>query len=260
MPLTPDVVDRLADELYQAEQQAKVIPRVVERHPDLSFEDAFAIGQRVGDRYRVSGCRQVGWKLANSRVGTRAALSHPVKGPIFDRNLHSEADPLSLSGLIAPKIEPEICFLLDRDLAGPSVTVPQVLAATRGWLPAYEIVDARQDWDNDLRNIIADNVAHARLVVSDMLLPIGAIDLRYLGVVLERNGEVIGTGAGAIILGHPARAVAYLANDLATTGGALKAGELITTGSICTPTAMAAGDVFTATYGDLARISLRVGS
>ena len=111
-----------------------------------------------------------------------------------------------------------------------------------------------------LRSYIADNVAHARLVVGDTLLPIGAVDLRYLGVVLERNGEVIGTGAGAIILGHPARSVAYLANDLATTGGALKAGDLITTGSIRTPTSMAAGDIFTATYGDLGRITLRVGS
>ena len=111
-----------------------------------------------------------------------------------------------------------------------------------------------------LRSYIADNVAHARLVVGDTLLPIGAVDLRYLGVVLERNGEVIGTGAGAIILGHPARSVAYLANDLAITGGTLKAGELITTGPICRPTAMEAGDVFTATYGSLARITLWVGS
>ena len=93
-----------------------------EHHQDLSFEEAFAIGQRVGNRCPAAGCRQIGWKLANSRVGTRAALSHPVKGPSFDRNLHSEADPLSLHGLIAPKIEPEICFLLDRDLAGPGVT------------------------------------------------------------------------------------------------------------------------------------------
>ena len=117
-----------------------------------------------------------------------------------------------------------------------------------------------QGMTRGLRSYIADNVAHARLVVSDTLLSIGAVDLRYLSVVLERNGEVIGIGSGAIILGHPTRAVAYLANDLATTGGSLNAGDLITTGSICTPTAMAAGDVFTATYGDLGRITLRVGS
>lgn len=260
MALTAETIDRLAQELYDAERRRTTVAKVVERHPDATLDDALAIGERVAARYRDLGARQVGWKLANSRLPypPNALLKRPVRGPIFDYNLRDESDPLSIGELIGPRVEPEICFLLDRDLAGPGVTVPQVLAATRGVLPAYEIVDARQTWDGDLRNVIADNVCHARLVVGSTLVPADAVDLRYVGCVLERNGEIIGTGAGAAVMGHPARAVAILANELAEAGDHLRAGDLITTGSLVNPTVMAARDVFVATYGGLGRITLRV--
>lgn len=260
MSLAPETIDKLAAELYDAEQSCSTIEGVIDRYADLALEDAFAIGERVAARYEAAGCRLVGWKLANSRIplAPNALLTRPVKGPIFDRNIHDESEPLSLQELIAPRIEPEICFVLGQDLAGPGVMVAQVLAATRGVVPAFEIVDARQRWNPDLRNVIADNVCHARLVTAGRLVSPDAVDLRYIGCVLERNGELVGTGAGAAVLGHPARAVAYLANELGAAGRTLRAGDLITTGSLVTPASMAAGDVWTATFGGLGHISLRV--
>lgn len=260
MPLPAETLQRLADDLYQAARQSKTVPKLTDRYPDLTLDDARAIGARVADAYRQAGHRQIGWKVAltNAEILAQVGLDGPVVGPIFDLHGHAAADPLRLGDLNEPFLEPEIGFLLGEDLVGPGVTIPRVLAATRGVFPTFEIVDSRQPWDFDPRNLIADNVYHARLVVGEMLVPPDGIDLRTVGMVLERNGAIVGTGVGANALGHPARAVAFLVNTLAARGDRLRAGQLVTTGTLMPPVRLAAGEVYTGFSGGLGRITLRV--
>jgi 2-oxo-hept-3-ene-1,7-dioate hydratase len=84
-----------------------------------------------------------------------------------------------------------------------------------------------------------------------------AIDLRWAGAMLFRNGVIEETGLAAGVLGHPATGVAWLANRIARHDEHLAAGDVVLAGSFTRPVAAAAGDTFHADYGRLGTISLR---
>jgi 2-oxo-3-hexenedioate decarboxylase len=142
-----------------------------------------------------------------------------------------------------PKVEPEIVFVLKHALKGPGCHIGSVLAATDFVMAGLEVIDSRyRDFKFDLKSVIADNTSAARFVVGSRIRPIDAVDLRSMGIVMERNGEIVSLGAGAAVLGHPATAVAMLANHLGARGQEIPAGALILSGGITEAVAVARGD------------------
>ena len=118
--------------------------------------------------------------------------------------------------MIHPKIEAELAFVLKEDLNGPGVHIGDVLKATDLVMPAVEVIDSRyKDFKFDLKSVIADNSSSSRFLTGGVAKPVSELDLKTLGVVMMINGEVVQTGAGAAVLGHPASSVAMLANMLA---------------------------------------------
>ena len=110
-------------------------------------------------------------------------------------------------------------------------------------LPAVEVIDSRyRDFKFDLKSVIADNTSAARFVVGGQPMPVYGRDLRTTGIVLEKNGVPVAFGAGAAVLGHPATAVAMLANHLGARGESLPAGSVVLSGGITEAVAVAAGD------------------
>ena len=83
------------------------------------------------------------------------------------------------------------------------------------------------------------------------------VDLRTLGVVMEKNGEIVAMGAGAAVLGHPAAAIAMLANSLAERGEEIPAGSLILSGGITEAVSVAPGDNVTLRIQSLGSTSIR---
>jgi 2-keto-4-pentenoate hydratase len=160
--------------------------------------------------------------------------------------------------LIQPKIEPEIAFVLDQKLTGRGVTPIQVLAATRFVIPALEIIDSRiEGWKIRLCDTIADNASSARVVLGGSPKRIDQVNLKLVGMVLEKNGEIIQTGAGGAVLGHPAAAVAWLANAVGQFGVSLEAGEIIMPGALCAAADVATGDLLQASFDGLGSVSVR---
>jgi 2-keto-4-pentenoate hydratase len=162
------------------------------------------------------------------------------------------------SELIYPRVEGEITFLLKEDLQGPGVTVARVLAATEYVMPSLEIVDSRVvDWRIKLSDTIADNASSCRMVIGGRCVKPDALDLRLIGMILEKNGEIINSAAGAAVLGNPAQAVAWLANTLADFEVTLKAGEVILPGALTAAVTVQAGDAIRATFDHLGSVSVR---
>jgi 2-oxo-3-hexenedioate decarboxylase len=83
------------------------------------------------------------------------------------------------------------------------------------------------------------------------------LDLRTLGVVLEKNGEGAVFGAGAAVLGHPALSLAMLANLLAQRDQSIPSGTYVMTGGITEAVAAERGDHFSARFHDLGSVSFR---
>ena len=112
------------------------------------------------------------------------------------------------------------------------MTTGRALAAIAGVMPSVEIVDSRvADWKIKLVDTVADNASSGLLVVGGRVPRLDDLDLRLLGVVVSRHGEVIDTGACAAALGNPARCVAWLANKLGSFGGGLRAGDIVLPGA-----------------------------
>jgi 2-keto-4-pentenoate hydratase len=124
--------------------------------------------------------------------------------------------------------------------------------------PALEIVDSRiADWKIKLQDTVADNGSSARAVVGPPVPYNADLDLPAVVVRLRRNGDKVGEGAGAAVLGHPAEAVAWLANALANFGESLRAGDVVLPGAMCASVFANAGETFEATYAGLGKVSVR---
>jgi len=136
--------------------------------------------------------------------------------------------------------------------------VARVLAATEYVMPSLEIVDSRiADWRIKLADTISDNASSCRMVVGGRCLKPDAFDLRLVGMILEKNGEIINSATGAAVLGNPAQAVAWLANTLAAFDVTLKAGEVILPGALTAAITVQAGDSVRATFDHLGSVSVR---
>ncbi len=157
-----------------------------------------------------------------------------------------------------PRAECEVAFVTKADLKGPNCTRQDVLDATDYVLPAVEIIDSRfSGFKFDLQSVIADNGSSARYVGGGRARYPADIDLSTLGVVMEKNGEIVATGASAAVLGHPAEAIAMLVNILAEQGEMLAAGSFVMRGAITEAIAVKPGDNIVARFQELGSVSVR---
>ena len=234
-----------ADELFTAFQKAVPISPLSGRWPDLSIDDAYGIQQRLVGRRVAGGARVVGKKIGVTSQAVMNALgvNQPDFGILLSDMLFQRGAEISMASLIQPKAEGEIAFVLKRDLVGPGLTAVDVLIATEGVMACFEIVDSRiRDWKIKIQDTVADNASCGVFVLSDRLVPIASANLYSCGMVLERNGQIAGVGAGAASMGSPVNAVVWLANTLGRLGVPLMAGEVILSGALSAMVPVQAGD------------------
>src|SRR5699024_9531574 len=106
-------------------------------------------------------------------------------------------------------------------------------------------------WNIKLADTVADNGSSAKVVVGGQAKELHQVDLRTASMVLFKNEEMIATGAGAAALGHPAEAIAWLANKLWEFDITLKKDELILPGALAGAVAVTPGDFVEANFGSL---------
>ena len=245
MILDQNTINNLAEHLENCELQARDTAKITDEYPQMDWDDAYAIQEVIKQRKIARGCRIVGLKagLTSHAKMQQMGVSNPVFGFLADYFSVPEGSAVKLSELIHPKVEPEIAFVTKTALKGPGCHIGTVLAATDFVMPAIEIIDSRyRDFKFDLKSVIADNCSSSRFVVGGRMRAVADLDLRTIGVVLEKNGEVVALGAGAAVLGHPAAAIAMLANLLGERGEEIPAGSLILSGAITEAMMVKAGD------------------
>ena len=251
----------IAEQLYQAEKNATPIDPLTETYPGLTVEQAYAIQlEGVAIRRERDSRKVIGKKIGLTSIAMQKLIGvdEPDYGHLFDHMLVSEGEPILCSRLLQPKVEGEVAFVLNKRLQGPGVTIAEVLRATEGVMASIEIVDSRvRDWKIKLADTIADNASSARFVVGSRLVCPGEVDLRLLGMVFEKNGEVVNTGAGAAVLGHPAASVAWLANKLGKFAIALEEGEIILSGAVTAAVDARAADCFLISFQGLGTVGVR---
>jgi 2-oxo-hept-3-ene-1,7-dioate hydratase len=264
--LSTDTIQALARELYDARKNRQQVRHFSKRHPGMTVEDGYAIQRawvalEVADGRVIKG-RKIG--LTSRAMQLSSQIAEPDYAPLMDDMFFEQGGDIPIKNFIAPRIEVELAFVLGKPLKGPGVTLTQVLAATDYVCPALEIIDARiEQFDRDTRQMrkvydtISDFAANAGIVMGGRPVKPDAVDLRWVGAMLFKNGVVEETGLAAGVLNHPATGVAWLANKIAPHGEGLNAGDVVLAGSFTRPTTAVAGDTLHADYGPLGTISFR---
>lgn len=249
-----------AGRLAEAQQARAPVRPLTELAPGITVADAYAIQMAGVARRTAAGARIVGKKigLTSKAMQDLLGVGEPDFGHVLDDMILAPGEAAPMSRLLQPKAEGEIAFLLKDDLLGPGITVPTVLVATEAVMPAIEIVDSRiADWRIKIQDTVADNASSAFVALGPKLTDPRGLDLRLLGMVLCKNGEMVSNGAGAAVLGHPAQAVAWLANKLSELGTPLRAGEIVLSGAVTAAPPAAAGDRFEVVFESLGHVSVR---
>jgi len=245
MTLSNDAVAALADYLERAELEARAVAQISLQHPGITEEDGYSIQHEIRRRKEARGVRIVGVKagLTSRAKMKQVGIDRPSYGFLADYFAANDGDRIAIKELIHPRVEPEIAFVLKRRLEGPGCHIGAVLAATDFVMPVLEVIDSRyENFKFDLPSVVADNSSSARFALGGRCRPLADLDLRTIGLVLEKNGAPFAFGAGAAVLGHPAAAVAMVVNLLARRGEGLPAGTLVLTGGATEAVPVAAGD------------------
>ena len=247
---------QLAEELIHAAGTVMPVEPFSSRYGSLSSVQAAAIRQASLEIRLASGRRLIGRKIGKiQRFWNGHTQVHDARwGYILDSNLLADSTALPIANLIDPSVEAEFAFLLARDLEGPGVTAAHALAAVEGVFPAFEIVDSRfRPKAPTQEDAAADNSSHAYAVVGPNLFSPRGLDLSAIRARIEITGETRAEGTGAKIAGHPANALAALAN-----GQPLRAGEIILTGAAAGPLPFQAGDALRGVFDVLGAVNLQI--
>jgi 2-oxo-hept-3-ene-1,7-dioate hydratase len=264
MALTQNDIRMAAEQLHQAEKTRVQIRQISLDHPAITMDDAYAI-QKAWVEIKLDEGRVVrGHKIGLTSKAMQSALgiNEPDSGILLDDMFFADGGLVPTERFIATRVEAELAFIMKHRLTGPDCTLFDVLNATDFVVPALEILDTRiqrvDPQTQSTRKIfdtVADNAANAGIVLGGRpLRPLDA-DLRWIGALCSRNGQLEETGLAAGVLNHPATGVAWLANKIAPHGLALEPGQVVLAGSFIRPIETRKGDTIVADYGPFGTVS-----
>lgn len=258
--MSPENIQQLAAIVDDAVMNRTEIDQIAATNPALTMEVAYQIQAASVARRIERGERLVGMKMGlTSRAKMEQMGVHePIYGRLTSSMILNNGATIQHGDLIHPRIEPEVAFLLKRDLSGP-VTPAEALLAVEGVCAALEIIDSRyRDFKFTLPDVVADNTSAVLFALGDLVKPPDAVNLGNLGIVMEINGVAVEIGSSAAILEHPARSLAELANMLARRGESLKAGQIVLAGGATAAVAINPGDHIRAVVDELGVAEVRV--
>jgi 2-oxo-hept-3-ene-1,7-dioate hydratase len=264
MALSREHIDAAAGRLHQAEKTCTQIRQLSQDHPAITLDDAYAIQKRWIEIKLGEGRSVKGHKIGLTSKAMQSALNidEPDSGVLLDDMFFADGGLVPTERFIATRVEAELAFVMAKRLSGPDCTLFDVLNATDFVVPALEILDTRIERvdpatkaTRKIFDTVADNAANAGIVLGGRpLRPLDA-DLRWIGALCFRNGQLEETGLAAGVLNHPATAVAWLANKIAAHGLALEAGQVVLAGSFIRPIETRKGDTIQADYGAYGSVS-----
>jgi 2-oxopent-4-enoate/cis-2-oxohex-4-enoate hydratase len=261
LALRSDQITELGDELYTLLRSRRTRTPITTAFPMIEIEDAYKVSLRFLERRQADGERLIGKKIGvtSKPVQDMLGVHQPDFGFLLDTMHIPDGSTVSLAKakLIQARAEGEIAFVLSKDLKGPGVTLDQVLDATDYVSPCFEIVDSRiENWKIKIQDTVADNASCGVFVIGKDRVKPRDLDLAAVKMDIRKNGQHIASGEGRAVQGHPATAVAWLANTLGQFGIPFLKGEIILSGSLAPLLPITAGDRFEMTLAGIGGASI----
>jgi 2-oxo-3-hexenedioate decarboxylase len=256
--MAPASIQSLAQAQLSAYDAHRLIEPPSALDPTLDLAQAYRVLAQIQDERRRRGERTVGRKIGftNRNIWPEYGVDSPIWAPVYDTTLvtaRGEPVEYSLARTVSPRIEPEIAFGL-RDGVRAGLRDPmRILEAVEWAAPAFEVVDCLYPgWKFRVPDTVVQQGLHAGLIVGARValeshrLADWAARLGACRANLTRNAQLAERGIGSNALGHPALALAFLADVLAEQPQfqPLAAGEIVTTGTLTAALPIAAGDTW----------------
>lgn len=263
--MTPDQITAAADALYRADKTRSQIGLLSRAYPQMTLDDAYAVQEALVARKKAGGAGVIGWKIGLTSRAMQAALdiTTPDSGVLLDDMLFDNGATVPQGRFIQPRIEAEIAFVMKAPLRGTDVTRDEVLAATDYVTPSLEILDTRilrrcpdTGQARIITDTVSDNAANAGLVLGEERHGVDDVDLRWIGVIVTRDGVVEETGLGAGVLNDPVTGILWLVHRLAQYGAGIEAGAILLSGSFIRAIEAPQGSRFEADFGPFGFVSL----
>ncbi len=252
-----DDIQRAAAMVMNAYASGDLLEPLRTQFPAFDARAAYRVQDRNTAAWIAQGRKPCGRKigLTSKAVQRQLGVDEPDFGMLFADMAVADGEDIEWTRLHQPRCEAEIALVLEHDLGGEQITMPDLLRATAYALPAIEVVGSRiAKWDIRFVDTIADNASSGLYVLGNTPVKLAGLDLRLAGMVMERRGEQISVGAGAACLGHPCNAALWLARTMVRVGRPLQAGDTILTGALGPMVGALPGDVFEARISGLGSV------
>lgn len=264
----------IAAAVLEAAAAGRSIPPFTDADPGLDLARAYRVGAEVARQREAAGERTAGWKIGftNIRMWDEYGVRAPIWAPIYDRTLvavedASAAISCSLAGLAEPRIEPEVVLRFAR-APEPGADEDGILACVDAVAFGFEIVQSLYPgWRFRAPDTVAGFGLHGRLYCGPLMptTPDAGTGWREkLGafrVTLDRDGRRVDEGSAANVLGGPLQACRRFLDGLAADGSfprGVRAGDLVTTGTVTRAFPVAAGETWDAAVSGLGLPGLRI--
>ncbi|MBT4939949.1 MAG: 2-keto-4-pentenoate hydratase [Rhodospirillaceae bacterium] len=245
--MSDDAIQKAADWLHEAYQSGVGCEPVRDLLPEGDVDAAYAVQEINTERRLASGARMVGRKigLTSKLVQKQLGVDRPDFGILFADMSVPDGEEVDTSTLLAPRVEAEISYVLEKDIIFEKPTNSEVIDAIAYATPSIEIVDSRiKDWNIKIQDTVADNASAVLYVLGNQKVKIEDFDGRMCGMVMECKGQPVSVGAGAACLGHPINAVRWLAEEMVNRGRPLSAGDVVMSGALGPMVGVEAGQVY----------------
>ena len=245
--------------LLRAESGGAAIAPLTDAWEKLDVATAYEVQAETLRRRLERGEYVAGVKLGLTSVAKQRTMGidQPILGWLTDAMMLAAGEPAG-PGLIHPRAEPEIVFVLADRLAGPGVTAARALSAVGSVCCGIEIIDSRfAGFRFRLPDVVADNTSSARVALGPVTAAPGGLDLSLEACLFSVNGEVTDSATGAAVLGHPAQALALAANMLGERGLALEPGWIVLTGGMTDAVPLPPGTSVWAEFTHLGSLTVR---
>ena len=243
-----------------AAERGETIEQLTIKFPNLGVDEAYSIQEQSVERRIERGERLVGMKMGlTSRAKMEQVGVHePIYGRLTDGMILNDGGTFSLKGRCHPRVEPEVAFIMGRDVHGPA-TDAEIAAAVEGVCAALEIIDSRyRDFSFTLPDVIADNTSASAFVLGGTVRPLDEVNLGNLGIVMEVNGTAAQIGNSSAIYDHPLRSLAELVRMLSRRGQGLRAGQIVLAGGATAAVPLSPGDHIRCIVDELGSTEFRV--
>jgi 2-keto-4-pentenoate hydratase len=254
-------IRKISEDLFRAEVERIQIENPSKSYPSVTVRDAYDIQDSMVKLYAENGFTVGGYKVGCTLCAKwkELGVTEPFYGRMFKERIFEGRKELNYSDFLEPRLEPEIVFVLKKDINGSDCDAQKVADAIDYSVAAIEIVDSRTvPSGKTMNDIIADEGSFGACLPNTARKSLQSIDLNAESVDIFVNGSFRETGKFLEVMNGPINSVVWLAERLAERGHSLKAGDIILSGSCIAPLALNKADSVELRYSSLGNVTLKV--